>query len=72
VPSHPDRIRQNYCEHRWPHMDIALFLDYPDLPDGRKCIKCGIDWNKAHPEVIIISGPITADSSWIRDRFVKP
>lgn len=50
MPSHPDRVKQNYCDHIFPDMDRVIIFDFPDIPDGRKCIKCGIDWDKAHPK----------------------
>lgn len=47
MPSHPDRVRQNYCEHEWPHIDRDFFW-MDDISDGRKCIKCGADWDNVH------------------------
>jgi hypothetical protein len=45
--NHQDRVRQNYCEHEFPYMHMEFIRDFPDIPDGRKCIKCGIDYDKA-------------------------
>lgn len=48
MPSHPDRVRQNYCRHEFPHLDREFLSDeYDDVPDGRKCIKCGMDFDIA-------------------------
>jgi hypothetical protein len=35
MPSHPDRVRRNYCDHEWHRgVDIADFVLF-------KCFKCG-------------------------------
>lgn len=46
MPSHQERVNQNNCEHLWPIMGTE-FIEM-DIKDGRKCIKCGADWDKVH------------------------
>lgn len=71
MPSHQDRVRQNNCNHSWPYMDRELLFN-EDCPDGRKCIKCGADWDKAHrTKFAFISSPSSPSYQWIKNQFLK-
>lgn len=38
MPSHPDRVRQNYCEHDWIIIQGITVADYIKL--AYFCVKC--------------------------------
>ena len=39
-PSHPDRVRQNYCEHDWTHNYMGGIIEL----DGDRCLKCKMNF----------------------------
>ena len=43
MPSHQDRVRQNYCKHEYEYlpMNIRDLVFSGETLDDRKCIKCG-------------------------------
>jgi hypothetical protein len=56
MPSHPDRVRRNYCEHEWREIwgvDIADLIRF-----GRMCKKCDLIVALPFPKNIGISFPI--------------
>lgn len=44
MPSHPERVRQNNCEHKWPYL-MPAFRDMK-LSDGRRCLKCNLSFDE--------------------------
>ena len=43
MPSHPDRVRQNNCDHQYEYMPMSIREMVFDgtVKDDRKCLKCG-------------------------------
>lgn len=45
MPSHSERVRQNYCKHDWPYIMPEFRFD-DTLKDGRRCKKCNLSFDE--------------------------
>jgi len=44
MPSHQERIQQNYCKHEWPYLMPEFRFD-DTIKDGRRCLKCNLSFD---------------------------